>query len=332
MNKRRDWLLAGLAPWLLDRAAAQNQNPIPGPAQAVLGTRIVTGFPPGGTVDAVTRRLAEHLRGPLGHPVRVENKAGAGGRLAVEEVRRAAPDGRSWLVTPASMLTLYPHLYPKLSYTPEDLVPVGGLARVGFAFGVGPRVPEGVRTLKDFLAWVPGSTTPVSYGSPGAGSPPHMLAALLEKEADVPLTHVAYRGASPGMQDLLGGQIAAFSGPLGDFVPHVASGRLRVLATSGPQRSRFLPQVPTFAEQGFANLQQTEWYGCFMPAGTPADLVAQAAALVQQAAAAPGIAEALAGLGIELAGMDTAQLAAAVRSEHQAWGPVVKRVGFTADS
>lgn len=331
MNKRRDWLLAALAPWLLDRAAAQGQSPPPGAAQAA-GTRIVTGFPPGGTVDAVTRRLAEHLRGPLGHPVRVENKAGAGGRLAVEEVRRAAPDGRSWLVTPASMLTLYPHLYPKLSYSAEDLVPVGGLARVGFAFGVGPRVPEGVRTLKDFLAWVPGNTTPVNYGSPGAGSPPHMLAALLEKEADVPLTHVAYRGATPGMQDLLGGQIAAFSGPLGDFVPHVASGRLRVLATSGPQRSRFLPQAPTFVEQGFANLQQTEWYGCFMPAGTPAELVAQAAAWVQQAAAAPGIAEALAGLGIELATMDTAQLAAAVRSEHQAWGQVVKRVGFTADS
>lgn len=328
MIKRRDWLLATLCPWPLDRALAQT----PGPVAAGTDTRLVIGFPPGGTVDALTRRLAEQLRSRLGQPVRVDNKVGAGGRLAVDDVRRAAPDGRSWLITPASMLTLYPHIYPKLSYTPDDLVPVAGLARVGFGFCVGPRVPENVRTLKDFLAWVPGNNAPVNYGSPGAGSPPHLLAALLEKEADVPLTHVAYRGAAPGLQDLLAGQIAAFSGPLGDFLPHVANGRLRVLATSGAQRSPFLPQVPTFVEQGFANLQQTEWYGCFMPASTPVERVAQAAALVRQATATPGLADTLAGMGIELAAMDTAELAAAMRSEHLAWGPLVKRLGFTADS
>lgn len=323
MADRRQILVATatlLAPWAASRA------------QGLDAARILTGFPPGGTVDVVARRVAERLRGQHAKTVLVENKPGAGGRLAVDELRRAAPDGGTLLITPAAMITLYPHLYPRLSYGLDDVTPVCGATSVVFGLGVGPAVPEAVRTLKDFLAWCRAHPPQASYGSPGAGSPPHYLGALLEKESGVALGHVPYRGTVPGIQDLLGGQIASFSGPIGDYLPHVKGGRLRVLATSGPARSRFLPEVPTFTELGFKALEQVEWYGFFLPGKAAPELVQRTAALIRGAMAAPEMAEALASFGLEVAPTAPADLARAIADEHRAWAPIVKRVGFTPDS
>jgi tripartite-type tricarboxylate transporter receptor subunit TctC len=306
-------------------------SPFAAHAQALENTRLLVGFPPGGTVDALARRLADKLRGSYAKNAVVENKPGAGGRLAAEELKRSAADGSTLLVTPAAMITLYPHLYSKLAYTPDDVVAVAGAATVAFALGVGPAVPDSVKTVKDFLAWAKANPGKANYGSPGAGSPPHMVAALLGKEGGVELNHVPYRGSAPGIQDLLGGQVTAFSSPVGDYLPHVKTGKLRVLATSGPRRSRFLPDVATYTEQGFKALEQEEWYGVFMPARTPADLVARAAGTIRDMMTAPDIAEALAPFGLEPAYQSPADLARAVKSENAAWGPIVKRVGFTAE-
>lgn len=305
---------------------------LPVQAQGLETARILTGFPAGGTVDVVARRVADRLRGQHAKVVLVENKPGAGGRLAVDELRRAAPDGSSLLVTPAAMVTLYPHLYPRLSYGIDDVTPVCGATSVVFGYAVGPGVPDAVKTLKDYLAWAGKGGANASFGSPGAGSPPHYLGALLEKEAGLTLNHVPYRGTVPGVQDLLGGQIPAFSGPIGDYLPHAKTGRLRVLATSGPQRSRFLPEVPTFTELGFKALEQVEWYGFFLPAKASPDLVARTAAAIRLALSAPEIADGLAPYGLEVAVTTPAQLAKAVRDEHAAWAPVVRRVGFTPES
>ena len=326
MLNRRQLLLATTAPLATALAPTAVQ------AQTLETARILTGFPAGGTVDALARRVADKLRGQHAKVMLVENKAGAGGRLAVDELKRSPPDGSSLLITPAAMVTLYPHLYPKLSYTMDDMTPVCCATSVAFGLAVGPAVPESVKTLKDFLAWArqPGSNA--AYGSPGAGSPPHYLGALLEKETGVPLNHVPYRGTVPGIQDLAGGQIASFSGPIGDYLPHVKTGRLRVLATSGPQRSRFLPEVPTFTELGLKALEQVEWYGFFLPGKATPDLVARTAAAIRIALSAPEIAEALAPYGLELALTSPAQLAKAVKDEHAAWAPVVKRVGFSPES
>jgi tripartite-type tricarboxylate transporter receptor subunit TctC len=166
----------------------------------------------------------------------------------------------------------------------------------------------------------------------GQGQPRQgQLAALLAKETGVELTHVPYRGSAPGIQDLLGGQIPAFSSPVGDYLPHVKAGRLRVLATSGPNRSRFLPDVPTYTEQGLAALEQTEWYGVFMPAKVPAEVVQRAAAAIREAMTAPDAAEAFAQFGLEPAFQSSADLTRAVKAENAAWGPIVKRVGFTPE-
>jgi tripartite-type tricarboxylate transporter receptor subunit TctC len=300
-------------------------------AQALESTRILSGFPPGGTVDVVARRVADKLRGSYARVTLVENKPGAGGRLAVDELKRSANDGSSLLITPAAMITLYPHLYSKLSYGPDDVTPVCGATSVVFGLGVGPGVPESVKTLKDFIAWAKANPGKASYGSPGAGSPPHFVGALLGKETGLDLNHVPYRGTVPGIQDLLGGQIASFSGPIGDYLPHVKTGKLRVLATSGPKRSRFLPEVPTYTELGFAALEQVEWYGFFLPGKASAELVQRTAVAIRAALSAPEVADALGQFGLEVALTTPAELSKAVRDEHAAWAPIVRRVGFTPE-
>lgn len=323
MLDRRQVLAASLlasVPW-----AARAQS---GPLETA---RLLVGFPPGGTVDATARRLADKLRGSYAKTALVENKPGAGGRLAAEELKRSAPDGSSLLVTPAAMITLYPHLYSKLAYGIDDVVAVAGAVKVAFALGVGPAVPDSVKNVKDFLAWAKANPGKANYGSPGAGSPPHMLGALLGKEAGVELSHVPYRGSAPGIQDLLGGQVTSFTSPVGDYLPHVKTGKLRVLATSGPQRSKFLPDVPTYTEQGFKVLEQVEWYGVFMPAKTPQALVDKASAAIKELMASPEVAEAFAPFGVEPAYQSPAELARSVKTENTAWGPIVKRVGFTPE-
>ena len=326
MLNRRDFLAASAGATALAASPALAQAPMPETA------RIIVGFPPGGTTDAVTRRLADKMRGSYAKVVLVENKPGAGGRLGVEELKRSAPDGTTLLLTPAAMITLYPHLYLKLPYGIEDVTPVSTVAEVAFGLGVGPGVPESVKTLKDFLAWAKANPDKASYGSPGAGSPPHMLAALLSKESGVELRHIPYRGSGPGIQDLLGGQVPAFSSPVGDYLPHLKSGKLRLLATSGPKRSRFAPDVPTYTEQGFKALEMVEWYGIFLPGKASPEVVQRAAAAIKTAMAAPDMAEGLAPYGLDITVNTPAELARAVKEENAAWGPVVKRVGFTPES
>ncbi|WP_119152883.1 Bug family tripartite tricarboxylate transporter substrate binding protein [Caldimonas tepidiphila] len=325
---RRQFLAAGGAMALsgLPSFASAQQQPL------LEQTRVLCGFPAGGTTDAVSRRIADKLRGSFAKTALVENKPGVGGRLAVEELTRSAADGSTMLLTPASMITLYPHIYRKINYGIEDVAPVAAVCTIHFAFAVGPAVPESVRTLADFLAWAKTRPGQASYATPGAGSVPHFVAALLAKESGVDLNHVPYRGSAPGVQDLLGGQIAAMSSPLGDHLPHMKSGKVRVLATSGPQRSRFAPEVPTYAELGFKGLTMQEWYGFFLPSKTPAEVVNRAAAALRAATASQDVIDGFAQLGLETAYTGPADLAKAIRQENAGWGPIVQRIGFTPET
>ncbi len=298
-------------------------------AQARLAnTKVLCGFPAGGTTDAVSRRVAERLQGDFATVAIVENKPGAGGRLAVEELKRSANDGSVLLLTPAAMITLYPHLYRKLPYRADEFTPVCTACQVAFGFGVGPAVPASVKTIKDYLDWAKATPSGASYGSPGAGSPPHFIGALLAKESGVDLNHVPYRGSAPGIQDMLGGQLPAMTSPIGDYLPHLKSGKLRLLSTSGAARSRFVPDVPTYAEQGFKSLTMSEWYGFFLPGGASADVVNRVATAIRAAVANPAVVEAFAQLGLEAGANTPAELTKAVKEENVSWGPIVQRVGF----
>jgi tripartite-type tricarboxylate transporter receptor subunit TctC len=301
-------------------------------SQSLETARVFVGFPAGGTTDAVSRRLADKMRGSYAKTSLVENKAGAGGRLAAETVKNSPNDGSVLLLTPASIITLYPHIFTKLTYKMDDFTPVSTACIAVFGFGVGPMVPDSVKTLKDYLAWAKANPDKATFGSPGAGTPPHFLGALLSKSSGVELQHVPYRGSAPGVQDLLGGQVGAFSGPIGDFLPHVKGGKLRMLATSGPKRTPFAPDVGTYGEQGFKNIEFVEWYGVFLPGKASPEVVQHAAAAVKAAVTSQDVIDGLATLGLEASANTPEQLKKAIATENAAWGPVVKTVGFTPEA
>lgn len=311
--------------WALGARAQAPKAPLPEVA------RIFTGFPAGGTVDALARRVADRMRDRYASAVVVENKPGAGGQIGILTLRDAPADGTSLLITPSSMLSIYPYTYPKLRYTLDDVAPVSLGAMMDHGLAVGPGTPESVRTLADFLAWTKAHPNSANYGSPGAGSMPHMVGVLLGQFSKQDLRHIAYRGTVPGMQDLLGGQIPAFWGPIGDYLQHQKGGKLRVLAISGPRRSPFLPQVPTLNELGYP-LKVNEWYGFFLPGKASPDTVKRAADALQAALAHPEVVEYGKQYGLEIKPSTPAELAQLLRADAEQWRTLIKQTGFTAES
>ncbi len=317
---------ASLSPW---SALAQNS------LLPVEQVKILCGFPAGGTADTTSRRVGDKLAGSTytRNPAVVENKTGAGGRIAIEAVKNATPDGSTLLLSAYSMLLIYPHIYRRLPYDPfKDFAPVAMASVLSHGLAVGPMVPASVKTVKDFVAWCKAHPDRASYASPAAGSTPHFLGALLSLNTGVAMTHVAYRGSVPGVSDLIGGQIAAMFTPHGDFLANHRAGKLRLLATSGKSRSPFVPEVATFAEQGFPELTVEEWFGFFAPAKTPASVVAAANSAINQSLKDKGLLDSLALQGLLPLGGSSDDMAKDMRRQFDYWGPVVKRIGFTADS
>jgi tripartite-type tricarboxylate transporter receptor subunit TctC len=316
-------------------AAAGSFLPTGAFAQAFEAVKIINGFPAGGTADATSRRVGDKIGGTAysKNAAVVENKPGAGGRIACETVKAANPDGSTLLLTPFSCTAIYPHIYTKLSYDPfKDFVPVSIAAVMTHALTVGPMVPASVKTVKDYLAWAKANPDKANYGSPAAGSTPHFLAALLGLSNNVELKHVPYRGSLPAVADMIGGTLASTSTPTGDALANHKAGKVRILATSGARRTPFTPEVPTYAEQGFAELTTEEWFGFYAPARTPASVVANANAAINQALKDKTVIDSLGLMGLVAQGSTAAEMDKSQREEHTRWGPLVKKIGFTAES
>ncbi len=302
-------------------------------AQTVDTLKIVTGFPPGGTSDTICRRVAERLAPGYARVAVVENKTGAGGQIAVQTVKAAPPDGSTVLQTPMSMLGVYPHIYKKLPYDPvADVLPVTPGCTFAFGSAVGPQVPASVRNVPEFLAWCKANPALANFGSPAAGSVPHFIGVLMGKQANVDLKHVPFRGTQPAILDMIGGQIAAVSGPIGEFTQHVVAGKCRLLAATGAKRSPFAPNTPTLVEQGLKDFAFEEWFGFYVPAKTPADVINRLNTAMRAALAAPETVNGLATMGLEARSSTPAELAARLKADTDRWGPLVKTIGFTADS
>lgn len=310
--------LAALAP---STALSQARRPL---------ARIVVGFPPGGTADVIGRALAEQLRGRYATNVIVENKPGALGAVAIQTVNAAEPDGGVIYIAPHSMITMYPHVYRTLPYDPvADMIPAGTLASFEFALSVEASVPAS--NLAEFVQWAkahPGT----AYGSLGAGTTAHFLGFMLSNAAGgLKLNHIPYKGAGPGVQDLLAGHIPSLFGPVGDVTQHHRAGRVRVLATSGLKRSRFLPDVPTFQEQGYPDLFATERFGVYLTRGSSPQTIQRVNEAVNAALRQDAFRATLEKLSYEPLATTPEEFEAILQAERARWGRVIQSSGFTAN-
>ncbi len=293
--------------------------------------KIITGFPPGGTLDALARRVADRLRGRYAGAVLVENKPGAGGQIGVLALKGSPVDGTSMLLTPSSMLSIYPFTYPKLQYQVDDVAPASLGAMMDHGLVVGPGAPDSVQTLADLLQWWRTTPNSANYGSPGAGSMPHLVGVLMSQLTKIEQRHIAYRGTVPGMQDLLGGQIPAFWGPIGDYLQYAKTGKLRVLAIAGAKRSPFLPKVPTLQELGYP-LKVSEWYGFFMPGKTASTTIQQANEALRWALTQSDVIDIGKQYGLEVRSSTPAELGDLLKADALQWRGLIKQTGFTAES
>ena len=330
MSTRRQFIQASVGSALLGALGTS-----PAFAQAVEQVKIFYGFPAGSAGDICARRVGDKFGGTsyAKNNGVVGTKAGAGGRIALEAVKVAPADGSALAMGPFSTDSLYPHIYSKLSYDPfKDFVTVGTASMIHHGLAVGPLVPATVKTVKDYLAWAKANPKDASYGSPAAGSTPHFIGALLGINNNIDLKHVPYRGSVPGVTDVVGGQIASMVTPHGDFVANHKAGKLRIIATSGKTRSPFVPEVATFAEQGFPELTVEEWFGFHAPAKTPANVVAAANAAINAAIKDRAVIDALTVVGLIPYGGSADDMARSQKAEFDRWGPLIKTIGFTAES
>jgi tripartite-type tricarboxylate transporter receptor subunit TctC len=293
--------------------------------------RVCVGFPPGSAADVVGR-LAAQVLARHGVPHIVDNRPGAGGRIAVDNIRLASPDGTAMLVTPDAIMTIYPHVYRKLTYRPlVDLRPVTPLCTVPLGIAVGPAVPQEVRTLKDFVAWAKANPSRATFGTSGAGSTLHFTGWMLARDGGVELTHVPYRGSILAAQDMVAGQIACSINVLGEVQQFAQAGKVRVLAVSGSVRSPFAPGVPTVREAGFPSLESMTWFGLFLPARTPDAIVTSVNSTVVQGLNGLDAREVLAKMTMEPFTSSSTEFAALIRRDLDRWEPIVKQTGYTSD-
>ena len=317
MLNRRSFTVFGAAAALGAPALAQS-DPI----------RIVVGFPAGGIVDVIARELGEAMKLYLGgRAIVVDAKPGAGGRIGVAAVKAAAPDGNTLLLTPASIMTLYPHVFSKLGYdAKKDFLPVSTVCNSANALAVGAHIPA--RTLGEFIAWCKANPKEATYASPGSGSAPHFLGAQIATTAGIEMLHVPYKGAPDILNDLYGGRISSFVTALSNAVqPHIG-GKLRVLVTTATKRSALLPDVQTAAEAGFPQLTGTEWFGVFAPLGTSMERVAMLNAAIGKAVASDRIKEAFGKLIMEPASSSSDEFARAIKADTDRWGAIAKRMNY----
>ena len=292
--------------------------------------KFLVGFPAGAGLDTMTRLVAEKMRVKLGQPVVVENRPGADGRIVMDLLKTSPADGLNLVMTPLVTVVTAPQVFSNLRYDPfADFTPVAHAASFLFAFSVGPNVPA--KSLAEYVALVKQDPKQGSYASAGAGSLPHFFTVLFADTAKIEMVHIGYKGSAPAITDLMGGQISAFMGTASDVAAQHKAGKLRVIATSGAQRARTLPEVPTFREQGY-NIEGAGWYAAYAPAKTPKDVVDRLAAAIVEGIRSPEVRERLEALGMEPTGLGPAELARIHRADYDKWGPVIKASGFKPEN
>src|SRR5687768_6665553 len=293
--------------------------------------RLVVGFAPGGAADFVSRAFQEPLGRALGQPLVIENRPGAGSSIAAEHVAKAAPDGYTVLIASPSSILVNPLISPKASFNPlKDLIAVGKVSSSPLILAVNPGI--GISSVKELIAHAKKNPGKLNYATSGNGSAPHMAAVLFLRLAQVDMVHVPFKGGAPAVQSVLAGDTQlAFATPP-SVLPLVQAGRLRALATTSQQSTPLIPGVPGMAEAGLADYEIGFWYGFFVPAGTPADVVRKLYEVTNQVVKAPETARILAREGTETASSASPQeFARFLVEDAKLWERLVKESGAKAE-
>ena len=289
--------------------------------------RLLVGFPPGGGTDAIARVLADKLKDELTASVVVDNRAGAGGQIAAQELKRAVPDGNTLFLSHDHTISILPLVLRNAGFEPaRDFVPVAGIATFVNAFAVSGGTAA--RSFNDYVAWVKAQGGKSTVGIPAPASVPQFLVQVIGATWKLDLAAAPYRGSAPMMGDMIGNQIPAGVGSVPDFIENHKAGRLRVVAVLGGQRQSALPEVPTFSELGLRGFEDVPYYGLFAPAGMPRATVEATAAAVARVIALPEVRERLSAMGLTVQFMSPAQLAQRERAYAGTWAEIIRKSGF----
>jgi tripartite-type tricarboxylate transporter receptor subunit TctC len=316
------FLVAALAALLAHAAQAQSWPTKP--------IRLVVPFAPGGSSSIVARSVAAEMEKGLGQPIIIDNKPGGGGNVAMQDVARADPDGYTLIIGHIGTLAVNPFMFESLPFdTNRDFAAVSLLAKVPNIFVVHADVPA--KDMREFVALAKQQPGKMYYGSAGNGSAGHLAFEYLKLVAGIDLVHVPYKGTGPNLIDLVAGRTQATSAGSPPLLPHVKSGKLRVIAVGSAKRISVVPDVPTVAEQGYPGFETTQWYGLNAPAKTPPAIIKRLSDEAAKAAKQPSVAERFAVDSAEAVGSTPQEYAEFIAKEQARWGDVVRKAGIKAN-
>lgn len=291
--------------------------------------KIIVPFPAGGTADTLPRLVADKLRQKWNQTIIIENRSGAGGNIGAEAVATSTPDGYTLLASPPGPIAINQTLYKKLSFKPEDLMPVTLIGTAPNVLDVRPDFPA--KTVKELIDYAKANPGKVSFASQGNGSTSHLTAVLFEKLTGTKMVHVPYRGTTPALQDIMGNTVDIFFDNLGSSMSLHVGKKLRILAVCGPERAPLLADVPTVREAGVPDFVSVTWFALMAPKGTPEAVVAKLNAAVTEILKEPDIQSQFAKLGVQPAPMSIPETAKFIGEERARWGDIIKSANVTVD-
>lgn len=292
--------------------------------------RVIVPFPPGGGLDIFARITAPRLQENLGQQIVVENRSGAGGMVGADAVAKAAPDGYTLLFASSAEITISQHLYPKMAYDAiKDFAPVSYAAHAAMLFSVHPSLPA--KTLAEVIALARARPGQLSFASAGTGGIQHLAGEILKTAAKIDIVHIPYKGAGPAVIDMVGGQVQMGFTALPSSIQHARSGRLRPIAVTSATRSAVAPELPTFTELGYPQLDLVVWYAALFPAHTPPEIVARMSAEINRAVNSPDVKAKLLEQGVESVGTTPEQLAKFMAAESARYGKIIRDTGARPD-
>jgi len=291
--------------------------------------RFVVPFPPGGGNDILARALAPKMSEILGQQVVIDNRAGAGGNIGADFVAKSAPDGYT-IVIASNQVTMNPWIYSKLPFDiAKDFSPIAQIASVPMLLAIHPDVPA--KNIQEFIALAKTKPGALNYSTPGLGTPQHIAFEVLNFDAGIKVTHVPYKGTSPSIVDLIGGQVQATIGTMASLEQHVKSGKVRPIAVSTPKRSSAMPDIPTIEEGGLTGYNVPLWYSILAPANTPKDIIAKLSAAIRDALKDPQTKAQLERQGFVESYLDPEQMSALIKQDLNYWQKAIKNIGLKLD-